>query len=181
MGSRGPQSLPSNVHRFRGNPGHKSVADLTDGVNPEIKIPGCPAHLLPEAKKEWRRITPELEQLGLISRIDRASLALYCQAWARMVWCELQLKHAMDQAATAATAAQGKGEEWKGGDGFMLPTPNGGFAYSPYWVGANKAADQVHKFQALFGMSPSARGRVTPSTNQLPLPGMAPEGGFNAL
>ena len=200
MGSRGPQPLPSNVHRLRGNPGHKSAFDLTDSVNPEIEIPNCPAHLLPEARKEWRRITPLLERLRLVSKIDRASLALYCQAWARMVWCEEQLKGAMETAAArraefeirraefdarrAAVIERGEewtGGEWTGGDGFMISTPNGSFTYSPYWVGANKAADQVHKFQALFGMSPSARGRVTPSTNQLPLPGIAPAEGFNAL
>jgi phage terminase small subunit len=72
---------------------------------------------------------------------------------------------------------------WAEGDGFMLSTPNGSFTYSPHWVGANKAQEQVHKYLSHFGLSPNARGRVTPSTHQLPLPGMddSPKGGFDAL
>jgi phage terminase small subunit len=148
--------------------------------------------LIAEAKKEWRRITPELQSLGLIARIDRAALALYCQAYARWVWCEERLQAAIEssaakrEAAEAAWLQEGKDPsqfEWNDGDGFMLKTPNGNFTYSPHWVGANKASEQVHKYLSHFGLSPSARGRVTPSSNQLPLPGMGepPSGGFGAL
>ena len=78
MGARGPKPLPSNVHMLRGNPSKKPSHELLDGFQPQVEIPDCPPHLLPEARKEWRRITPELERYGLISKIDRAALALYC-------------------------------------------------------------------------------------------------------
>lgn len=193
MGARGPQPLPSNVHRLRGNPGHKSAFDLNDSVNPAIEIPGCPKHLLPEARKEWKRIAPELEKLGLISKLDRASLAIYCQEYAWLAWHETCLQRDIAQAAaklavfeSERSAVEARGEawtrgEWVGGDGYMIPTPNGSLAYNPHWVGRNKASDKVHRYQALFGMSPSARGRVTPSTNQMQLPGFSPAEGFNAL
>lgn len=192
MGVRGPMPLPANVHRIRGNASKLAAHQLDGGVNPEIDIPGCPRHLLPEARKEWRRITPELHHLGLISRIDRAALALYCQAYARWVWCEEQLNRAIQQSAERRAAAEAHWIEsghdisdfvWEDGDGFMLKTPNGSFTYSPHWVGANKAQEQVNRYLGHFGMSPSARGRVTPSSNQLPLPGIddKPTGGFAAL
>lgn len=197
--------MPANVHRLRGNPGHKSNFDLTDSVNPEIETPGCPKHLLPEARKEWKRIAPELEKLRLISKLDRASLAIYCQEYAWLAWHETCLqrdiahvaskraifeeKRSRFEAECAAAAACGEewtrgewtGGEWTGGDGYTIPTPNGSLTYNPHWVGRNKAADKVSRYQALFGLSPSARGRVTPSANQLPLPGFAPAEGFNAL
>jgi phage terminase small subunit len=154
-------------------------------VQPEVEIPGCPKHLMPEARKEWRRITPELEHLGLVSKIDRAALALYCQAWARWVWCEQQLSRAQELAAAKRAEWEAKpeneGKAWAGGDGFMIPTPNGSFTYSPHWVGANKAMEQVDKFLASFGLSPSSRGRVTPSSRTAYLPGMDPKEGFGAL
>lgn len=179
MGQRGPTPLPANVHLLRGNPSKKPLGELLDTLQPEIEVPSFPKHLWPEARKEWKRIAPELERYGLVSKLDRAALALYCQAWARKDWAELQLARAMHRASQAreafevaeqqkAAAAAERGEvytpaEWMGGDGFMLPTPNGNWAYSPYWVAANKAGEQVEKYLAAFGLSPSSRGRVNPS------------------
>lgn len=171
MGARGPKGLPSNVHLLRGNPSKKSISDLLGEFNPEVEIPSCPKHLWPEARREWRRISSELEKYGLISKLDRSALALYCQAWAKLVWAEDMLARKMKEAAEKEAEAIARGEEWKGGDGFMIPTPNGSFTYSPYWVASKQAADQVDKFQASFGLSPSSRSRVTPSDNrQKPLP-----------
>lgn len=165
-GSRGPKSLPANVHLLRGNPSKKPLADLLGELHPEVDIPSCPRHLWAEARKEWRRISAELAKYGLISELDRSALALYCQAWARWVWAEEQLRRAMDLAEQRRLEAEAKGEVWTGGDGFQVPTPNGSFTYSPFWVAANKAADQVDKFLASFGLSPSSRTRVSPSQNR---------------
>lgn len=196
MGQRGPKPLPANVHMLRGNPSKKTGVELQAGVHPDVEIPGCPPHLLKEAKKEWRRIGPELEKLGLISKLDRTALALYCQAWAWLVWherllqrdiqlCEQrQSEHDAREAELSAKAvAAGEtyvAKAWPGGDGFMLPTPNGSFTYNPHWVARNKHAQEVDKFLASFGMSPSSRGRVSPSSAQLPLfgSGEGAKGGF---
>ena len=164
MGARGPKPLPSNVHLLRGNPSKLPVADLVDGLQAEVEIPNCPRHLLPEARKEWKRITPELERYGLISKLDRASLSLYCQAWARWVWAEEQLQRAQTSAAAAMAEAEAKGLPYVGGDGLTVPTPNGHMTYSPHWVVANKAMEQVNRYMANFGLDPSSRGRVNPSS-----------------
>lgn len=158
--------MPANVHLLRGNPSKKPLADLLGELHPEVDIPSCPRHLWPEAKREWRRISEELTKYGLISQLDRSALALYCQAWARWVWAEERLKRDMDLAEEKRAAAEARGETWAGGDGLQVPTPNGGFTYSPYWVAANKAADQVDKFLASFGLSPASRSRVSPSQNR---------------
>jgi P27 family predicted phage terminase small subunit len=183
MGARGPKPLPSNVHVLRGNPSKKSLVDLVDELQPEVEIPGCPSHLLPEARKEWKRITPELERYGLISKLDRASLALYCQAWARWVWAEKQLQRAQAKAEQRMAEADAQGKPYEGGDGITVPTPNGHMTYSPHWVIANKAMEQVHKYQASFGLDPASRGRV--NTSKVRQRDMFDEdeaqGGFNDL
>lgn len=163
MGARGPKPLPSNVHLLRGNPSKKTMGDLLDSLQPVVEIPGCPSHLLPEARKEWKRITPELQRYGLVSKLDRSSLALYCQAYARWVWAELQLQRAQALAAEKAAAAAAAGELYTGGDGYTVPTPGGHMTYSPHWVIANKAMEQVNRFLAEFGLSPASRNRVNPS------------------
>ncbi len=166
MGKRGPKPLPSNVHLLRGNAGHKSLASLMDDFQPEVEIPDMPSWLWPEAKKEWKRIAVELEKYGLISKLDRAALVLYCQAWARMVWGEKMLTRAMKQADEARQKAEEEGKAWTGGDGIMVPTGSGGMQYSHFWVVQRQAAAQVKQYLDLFGLAPAARTKVTPSSNQ---------------
>jgi P27 family predicted phage terminase small subunit len=166
MSRRGPQPLPANVHMLRGNPSKKSAADLMDGLQPQVEIPGCPRHLLPEARKEWRRITPELERYGLVSKLDRSALALYCQAWARWVWAEEQLQRDHEAAVRGMEEAAAKGLPWKGGDGYTVPTPAGYMTYSPHWVISNKAAEQVKRYLAAFGLEPASRSAVAVSHNR---------------
>lgn len=165
MGARGPKSLPANVHVLRGNPSKLPSAQLMDSLQPEIEIPGCPSHLLPEAKKEWRRISPELKRYGLISKLDRAALQSYCQSYAEMVFAEKRLKAEIERESKKRSEDEAAGREYDGGDGFMVKTVNGNLVYSHWWVIANKARVQVDRFLANFGMSPSARGRVTPSNH----------------
>lgn len=165
-GTRGPKSLPGNVHQIRGNPSKLPLSQLMDELQPLVEIPNCPAHLLPEARREWKRIVPELERYGLISKLDRSALALYCQAYARWVWAEQQLQAAAAAAAKGRAEAEAEGKSWAGGDGYTVPTPNGHMTYSPHWVISNKAQEQVHKFLAEFGLSPVNRGRVSMSNNR---------------
>ena len=165
MGQRGPKPTPSNIHYLNGNPSKKPAHQLMDSLQPEIDIPSCPAHLWPEAKKEWKRITVELKRYGLISKLDRAALAMYVQTWAELVYAERMMSRNMKIAAAKMAAAEEKGEEYRGGDGMTEMTTNGNIIYSPYWVIANKARNQVDKFLQNFGMSPSARSRVTPSNH----------------
>jgi len=166
MGVRGPKPLPANVHVLRGNPSKKPAGALLEEFRPEVEIPGCPVWIWPEARKEWKRIAPELEAYGLISQLDRSALVLYCQAWGEYVWAKRKMADEMSRAEAGRIAAEAAGQEWKGGDGFMIPTPNGGFAYSPYWVAAKRAGDEVAKYMQAFGLSPSSRARVTTSNNR---------------
>lgn len=166
MGSRGPQPLPSNVHQLRGNASKKPLADLFDNFNPEVEIPDAPSWIWPEAKKEWARITVELERYGLVSKLDRAALVLYTQAWAEYAWHKIELTQAKKKAAAARKAAEARGEEYKGGDGVMVPTPNGSFTYSHHWVAARQAHRELKSCLDMFGLHAAARSRVTMSDNR---------------
>lgn len=166
MGSRGRTALPANVHLLRGNPSKKPLASLFDEFRPEVDIPKAPPWIWAEAKKEWKRITPELERYGLISHLDRAALVMYCQAWAEYVWLKQKLSETMAKAETDRAAAEAEGKEWFGDDGFKVTTASGGFSYSPYGVAAKRAGDEVAKYLQAFGLSPSSRGRVTTGTSK---------------
>lgn len=172
MGQRGPKPLPHNVHQLRGNPSKKSAVSFLDGVQPVVEIPNCPPHLDKEAKREYKRISVELESLGLISKIDRAALVGYCTAWAETVHCEKKI--------TELNAADPKGEA-----GLIGYTPNG-YQQMSVWVQIrNRAYERMMKFASEFGMSPSARSRVTASDRQPTLEGFEhpelPKTGWNGV
>ncbi|HEY3432536.1 MAG TPA: phage terminase small subunit P27 family [Rhodocyclaceae bacterium] len=166
MGSRGPQPQSATVHLLRGNPSKKPLQDLLDEFKPEVEIPDAPSWLWAEAKKEWKRISPELEKYGLISKLDRSALVLYCQAWAEYVWHKQMLTRAKNEAARKRKEAEDRGETYTGGDGVMVPTPNGGFTYSHHWVGSRHASREVKMYLDMFGLHPAARSRVTTSDNR---------------
>lgn len=171
MGARGPKTLPANVHLLRGNPSKKPVGSLFDEFRPDVEIPHCPPVLWPEAKREWKRITVELERYGLISKLDRGTLAMCCQEWARWQWAERKIAE--------ANAADPRGEA-----GMIEVAQSGYRMQSVYLQIAVKAEERYEKLKSCFGLSPSDRTRVTPSDPQLPLEladGAAPAGGFSAL
>lgn len=172
MGARGPKALPANVHILHGNPSKKPLHELLGGLHPEVEMPSCPKHLLPAARKEWKRIGPELLRYGLVSALDRTELALYCQEVAWWEWHDTRLQADIKRADEKRVAWEQdpahKNREWTGGDGFMIPTPNGSFTYNPHWVGRQRAAEKVDKFCDSFGLSPSARSKVTPSSFRQP-------------
>ena len=178
MGARGPKPLPANVRAFTGT-SHRPLraADLADGVHPEVGLPPMPQHLSREARKEWKRITPLLLELNLLTKIDRTALEIYCRAYGRLQQVERAITARQD-----ALLAAGQDPT----DALMQPTPTGFIRESALSRQARDLAQDVDRYLASFGMSPSSRSRVTASRNdaQFRLPGMDGDdqpGGFGAL
>lgn len=105
---------------------------------PEPKIPKPPDILTGQALAEWKRITVELEKLGILTNLDLAALAAYCQAWAR--WLDAESKLAKT--------------------GPVVKAPSGYPMLNPWLSIANKAIQQVQRLAGEFGLTPSARTRI---------------------
>jgi len=136
---KGRKPRPTNLKILEGEP-NKDRINLNEPQPLTLEV-NCPKHLKGEARAEWRRIYPELKAMGLISLIDRAALAVYCQAWERWV--------------KYSKIVEEKGELYKTQSGNVITSP-------ALWV-ANKAAEQMHKFLTEFGMTPASRSRLTAS------------------
>lgn len=52
------------------------------GVGEGAGLPPCPVWLPVAAKREWRRICKEAKRTGLLTKLDRGLLTIYCQNWA---------------------------------------------------------------------------------------------------
>lgn len=132
----GPAPKPTKLKLLEGNPGRRPLN--TSEPQPEIGAPTQPEWLLPEGKREWARIVPELVRLGLLAKIDRASLAAYCQCWAMYV--------------AAIKDIEANGTTFKTDTGYEGPRPSVGVAV--------KMLEKLSTFAAKFGLTPSDRSRI---------------------
>jgi P27 family predicted phage terminase small subunit len=104
MGQR-RQRTPTALNAARGNPSHRPIRPSLP--QPE-GVATRPRDLDPVARKEWKRILPHLQPLGLATPLDRALLTVYCQAWSRYLAAEAALR----QAESAPTADRGRPSPW---------------------------------------------------------------------
>ena len=142
VAQRGRKPKPTAVKVLEGNPGKRSLN--TGEPKPEKKAPRCPAWLEDEAKKEWRRMAKQLEHLGILTEIDMAAFAGYCQAYAR--WKEA--------------------EEFSTQHGTIVKTPSGYWQQVPQVSIAQTYLKIMNKFCEQFGLTPSARSRISTDSGE---------------
>jgi P27 family predicted phage terminase small subunit len=134
---RGRKPQPTAIRRAAGNPG-KRAYNHGEPVPPE-GLPDCPPHLSDVARAEWERIAGPLHEMGVLTLVDRAALAAYCQAYGRWVEAEEKLKETP----------------------VLLKTPSGYVQQSPWLSVANKQLELMGRYMAELGMTPASRSRVT--------------------
>lgn len=141
----GKRPTPTNLKKLLGNPGKRRLPTREAFV--PRSLPAPPAHLSPEAIEEWQRVSAELFNVGLLSVIDRSALAAYCQVYGRWVQAERGL------------AALAKLDPVYAG--LLHVAGNGALTQHPLVGTANKAAADMVRYAGEFGMTPSARSRIT--------------------
>lgn len=105
---------------------------------PVIGASDCPAWLDATARGEWQRMAPALERLRILTEIDTAALAAYCQAYADHQW--------------AAKRLQKLGKVYQTKTGFYRPRPEVAMQ--------RDAAVRMKAFLVEFGLTPASRSRV---------------------
>lgn len=145
MGRRGPPPQPTKLKLLRGNPGKRKLN--AHEPTPELQAPDCPQWLTKIARDEWDRVMPELMRLQLMSTLDRAALAGYCQSYAN--W-----RHAQNIIRRF---------------GVTFTTDKGYVGVRPEVAITQRERHLMRQFAQEFGFTPSARSRV--STNAAPAGG----------
>jgi len=136
MAIRGRKPKPTALKELEGNPGRRPLNRFE--LKPDGGAPKCPVWLDDEAKKEWARVSKQLERLGLLTELDCAAFAGYCQAYSR--W----------KAA----------EEFISKHGYVDRTPSGYFQQIPHVSIAQTYMKIMQKFCEEFGMTPASRSRI---------------------
>lgn len=133
----GNPAKPTKLKILQGNPGKRPLNK--NEPEPTRGIPSRPEWLSREAKREWSRVTQELDRLGLLTVVDRALISAYCQAWADYVAAQKDIQRNGTYFVTAT--------------GYEAPRPSVGIAA--------KALQQMIQLSARFGFTPSDRSKMS--------------------
>lgn len=125
------------MRMLKGNPGKRAIRD--NEPQPAPGRPSCPAWLDREAKAEWRRIVPDLDAMGVLTRVDRSALAAYCATWSRWRDAEEKLQ--------------------KFGP-VLKPTASGYLPQSPFVALARTYLEEMTRLMREFGLTPASRSRL---------------------
>jgi P27 family predicted phage terminase small subunit len=133
---RGRKPKPTALKLIEGNPGKRAI-NAQEPV-PPASLPDCPPHLTTEARAEWERLAEILNGIGLLTQVDRAAMAGYCQCWGRWVEAEQKL---------AETPP-------------ILRTPSGYIQQSPWLSIANRQLELMARYMTELGLTPASRSRL---------------------
>ena len=138
MASKGRKPLPTAIKLLEGDRGKgRRPINENEPVPPAGGVK-CPTWLLPEAKKEWKRLASSLEAMGVLTMADLTAFAGYCQAYAR--WREA--------------------EEFITQHGSIFQTPSGYVQQVPQVSIAQQNLKIMQSFCSEFGLTPATRARI---------------------
>ncbi len=141
---RGRKPKPTALKKLQGNPGGRRLNESEPQFSEGIV---CPEWLTAEAKAEWARMVSELDASGMLQSVDAASLAGYCQSFARWRSAE-QLIDREGQTLT---------ETIHNRSGLAVGQR---VRRHPATIIAKDEKAAMQKFAALFGFDPSSRSRI---------------------
>ncbi|MDD5234483.1 MAG: phage terminase small subunit P27 family [Syntrophales bacterium] len=160
---RGSGRKPTpNVLKFKmGNPGKRPIKK--EPTPPAGDLPSPPVHLDAYGIEEWNRIASGLHIMGVLTEIDQQTLAAYCGAYSRWRRAEDQIRRKVKAAQTKLTKSGMKRKEATEEAelyGLIDKTSNGNIIQNCLIGIANKAANDMIRYAAEFGLTPSARARL---------------------
>ena len=138
MVTKGRKPLPTALKKLEGDRGKGRRPINEHEPTPPKGAIKCPSWLLPEAKKEWKRLAPSLEAMGVLTIWDIESFSDYCQAYAR--WKEA--------------------EEFITQHGSIFKTPSGYVQQVPQVSIAQQNLKIMQSLAGEFGLSPATRSRI---------------------
>ncbi len=136
MGRRGPKGSSRELKLLRGERHKDRLAK--DKIKPSKQAFKMPAWLSPGAKSEWRRLSPEMKNLGLLTALDRAAFSCYCETFSQYVSLVKDINK----------------------NGMVYKTQKNFNRARPQLEMMFRAMQQLLTFCKEFGMTPASRARV---------------------
>jgi P27 family predicted phage terminase small subunit len=142
----GRKPAPTHLKLVKGNPGKRALPKAEPKV--DAAIPKRPAHLSDKAKSAWNVVAPMLAKAKVLSTADAMALELLCEAYSDYLAADKQLKDF-------------------GSNYYETKNNSGGVMHRAHpAVAAKRDADRrIKAWLAEFGMTPSARTRISTAVN----------------
>ena len=153
---KGPPRTPTKLKLLRGT--LKAGTTAANEVQPAISLPECPSHLGEIAKAEYDRVGKELYTLGLLTKLDKALLAGYAEAYAD--WVDASGRCVGPNGKDLKVLKTGEKLTYDAA-GNIIERSGGNYFENPYYSIKKRSAEQMHKFGTEFGLSPSSRARLS--------------------
>lgn len=135
---RGRKPKPTAVKKLAGNPGRRPLNDNEPQFPVPGRTPSPPDYLSDEAQEVWRDLGKMLLDAGLLTRVDRYALGMFCAVAGRWMEAERDLRD----------------------EGLILTSSDGNAYQNPRLHVANRAWDQMRKMLGEFGLTPAERSRL---------------------
>lgn len=137
----GPKPKPTALKLLEGNPGKRRLPKHEPKPRP-IR-PDCPEFLNDKARAIWHGIVGELDDMGVVTRVDESTLAAYCSAYEEAQTLDVFLNE----------------------HGLTISAPSGYVQQRPEVSIRNKAWDRVAKFGSELGIGAASRSRIEVKKN----------------
>ena len=134
--TRGPKPKPTAIKALDGNPGKRPLNDMEP--IPDLDDVDCPSWLDEDAREEWLRVYGRLVTCRVMTPLDMAVLADYCQSYSQMARAERNIQ--------------------KYGD--IVKTPSGYVQQAPHVGMYNQASKRMKQAASELGLTPSSRSRI---------------------
>lgn len=134
--TRGPAPKPTALRLLDG--GHPERINHDEPV-PRPARPELPADASPEVAEVWNRIVEELDAMGIAAAADADSLRCFCEA----------------------VVSHRKASRLLAKSNVLIPGLHGGPVRNPALAVQRDAAGVIRAFAQEFGLTPSARSRIT--------------------
>jgi P27 family predicted phage terminase small subunit len=134
---KGRKPTPTVLKLLNGNPGCRPLPK--NEPKPQVGLPEAPDTLSADARPYWESIGRQLLDVGVMTRLDAAALAMYCEVYAR--WIDANQKLAQY--------------------GCVVKGPKDNMPHhSPYLRVANDCFQQMRFLLGEFGLTPASRARI---------------------
>lgn len=138
MGLRGPAPKPTVLEIAEGRPGKRAINRREP--QPAKRVPKMPIEVRADkaAKREWRRLVPMLDRLGVLTEVDGTALGMVCLDTSLLERSQADLRE--------------KGTTVKG--------PKGGLLVNPLLKIIESTSHRIWIGLREFGLTPASRSRI---------------------
>jgi len=152
---RGRKPKPTKLKELEGNPGRRALP--TDEPQTVPGLPPCPEFLDEDAKSVWQVTGKYLADAGILGQQDALSFAFYCIVVTMAVEAYQRIKA---EGALLNPPSENLDQMMLGEGAKRREVDPGRKQRNPQLEILNKCIEQILKFSAEFGLTPSSRSRI---------------------